>query len=70
MHMFHFQVGESSVTLQGVAFLLGLRVAGQTFVSPVMEDMRATCHELLCLCVMLGHLRRSVCDFGGSATIP
>lgn len=46
-HTFHLLVGETTVALQDVAVLLGLRIDGHPIISPVIPDVRAMCQELL-----------------------
>lgn len=46
-HTFHLPVGETTVTLQDVAVLLGLRIDGRLIISPIIPDVRAMCQELL-----------------------
>lgn len=46
-HTFHLPVGETTVTLQDVAVLLGLRIDGRPIISPIIPDVRTMCQELL-----------------------
>lgn len=46
---FTLPVGEAPLTLHDVAVLLWLHIASRAVVSPVLNDVQATCQKLLSL---------------------
>lgn len=68
-HTFYLPVVETTVTLQDVAVLLGLRIDGGPTITPVMQDLRAAYHELLDLIQTAMHLMEPVYVFCGSVIL-